>query len=86
MLADYFNILENDNRWIKSIIKSFNSITFTIKGDNDDNLNQNEYIAIDKITNEIKIKKLFDNNFEDFYLQNVPILNENLNKQVYNFK
>ena len=66
MLADYFNVLKDHNRSIESIIKPIHSISFTIKGDNDDNLNQNEYIDIDKITNEIKIKK-FKNNFEDFY-------------------
>jgi len=66
MLADYFNVLKDHNRSIESIIKPIHSISFTIKGDNDDNLNQNEYIGIDKITNEIKIKK-FKNNFDDFY-------------------
>ena len=66
MLSDYFNFLKVHNRLIQRIIKPVHSISFTIKGDNDDNLNQNEYIGIDKITNEIKIKK-FKNNFEDFY-------------------
>jgi len=66
MLSDYFNFLKVHNRLIQRIIKPVHSISFTIKGDNDDNLNQNEYIGIDKITNEIKIKK-FKYNFEDFY-------------------
>ena len=72
MEKDYYNVLEDHNKWLQSIIKPILSISFTIKGDNfekDDYINSNDNLIIDENTNEIKINQIekFKDNFEDFY-------------------
>ena len=61
MEKDYYNVLEDHNKWLQSIIKPILSISFTIKGDNfekDDYINSNDNLIIDENTNEIKINQI----------------------------
>ena len=69
MEQDYYNVLEDHNKWLQSVIKPVLSISFTIKGKYDDEVNPNDKLIIDRRTNEIKIKEnqKFEQNFEDFY-------------------